>query len=53
MFQKALDVVLPKKEANPFIPDFNFLSEQKFNIRNKYEGPTYSLKVRESATVNR
>jgi type I restriction enzyme R subunit len=45
MFQKALGVILPKKEANPYIPDFNFLSEQKFNIRNNYEGPTYSLKA--------
>jgi type I restriction enzyme R subunit len=45
MFQKALDAILPKKEANPYIPDFNFLSEQKFNIRNTYEGPTYSLKA--------
>jgi type I restriction enzyme, R subunit len=45
MFSKALDIILPRKEAGPYIEDFKFLSKQRFNIRNRYEGPTYSLKV--------
>ena len=45
MFSRALDVILPKKEADPYLEDFKYLSKQRYNIRNRYEGPTYSLKT--------
>ena len=45
MFSKALDIILPKKEADPYLEDFKYLSKQRYNIRNRYEGPTYSLKT--------
>ena len=45
MFSKALDVILPKKEADPYLEDFKYLNKQRYNIRNRYEGPTYSLKT--------
>jgi type I restriction enzyme, R subunit len=45
MFSKALDVILPKKEADPYIPDFKFLSEKRQLIRTYYEGVRYSLRV--------
>ena len=45
MFSKALDVILPKKEADPFIADFKYLSEKRQLIRNSYEGVRYSLRV--------
>lgn len=45
MFSKALDAVLPAKEAEPFINDFKFLSEKRFLIRNEYEGVGTSLRV--------
>jgi type I restriction enzyme, R subunit len=45
MFSKALDVILPRKEADPYILDFKYLSKQRYNLRNKYEGPTYSLRA--------
>ena len=38
MFSKALDVILPKKEADPFIADFKYLSEKRQLIRTYYEG---------------
>jgi type I restriction enzyme, R subunit len=44
MFSRSLDSVLPKKEADPYIGDFKYLSKQRYNIRNKYEGPAYSLR---------
>jgi type I restriction enzyme, R subunit len=42
MFSKALDVILPKKEADPYIPDFKYLSEKRQLIRTKYGGVKYS-----------
>jgi len=45
MFSKALDVILPKKEAEPFIGDFKYLSEKRQLIRTYYEGVRYSLRV--------
>ena len=45
MFSKALDVILPKKEADPYIPDFKYLSEKRQLIRTYYEGVRYSLRV--------
>jgi type I restriction enzyme, R subunit len=45
MFSKALDVILPKKEADPFIADFKYLSKKRWLIRNSYEGVRYSLRV--------
>ena len=45
MFSKALDIVLPKKEADPYIDDFNYLGKKRFLIRNSYDGPGQSLKV--------
>jgi type I restriction enzyme R subunit len=42
---KALDVVLPNKEADPYIDDCNYLAKKRFLIRNSYEGPGQSLKV--------
>jgi len=45
MFSKALDVILPKKEADPFIADFKYLSEKRQLIRTYYEGVRYSLRV--------
>jgi type I restriction enzyme, R subunit len=44
MFSKALDVILPKKEAEPFIADFKYLSGKRQLIRNSY-GVRYSLRV--------
>jgi hypothetical protein len=43
MFSKALDVILPKKEADPYIPDFKYLSEKRQLIRTYYGGVKYSL----------
>jgi type I restriction enzyme, R subunit len=45
MFSKALDVILPEKEAEPYIPDFKYLSRKRQMIRNLYESPGTSLKV--------
>ncbi|HKG31466.1 MAG TPA: type I restriction endonuclease subunit R [Nitrososphaeraceae archaeon] len=45
MFSKALDVILPKKEADPFIADFKYLSEKRQLIRTYYEGVRHSLRV--------
>ena len=45
MFSKALDVILPKKEADPFIADFKYASEKRQLIRTYYEGVRYSLRV--------
>jgi type I restriction enzyme, R subunit len=44
MFSKALDVILPKKEADPYIPDFKYLSEKRQLIRTYYGGVKYSLR---------
>jgi type I restriction enzyme, R subunit len=44
MFWKALDVILPKKEADPYIPDFKYLGEKRQLIRTYYGGVQYSLR---------
>ena len=44
MFSKALDAVLPRKEANPYIEDFKFLSQKRQMLRNFYGGVAISLK---------
>lgn len=44
MFSKALDVILPKKEADPYISDFKYLSEKRQLIRTYYGGVKYSLR---------
>lgn len=44
MFSKALDAVLPRKEASPYIDDFKFLSQKRQMIRNFYGGVGLSLK---------
>lgn len=36
MFSKALDVVLPGKESDPYIADFKYLSEKRQLIRTFY-----------------
>src|SRR5215218_5160331 len=45
MFSKALDIILPKKEADPYLSDFKYLSEKRQLIRTYYEGVRYSLRV--------
>src|SRR5215212_9566932 len=45
MFSKALDVILPKKEAEPFVAEFKYVSEKRQLIRTYYEGVRYSLRV--------
>jgi type I restriction enzyme R subunit len=45
MFSKALDIILPEKEAEPYIPDFKYLSKKRHMIRNLYESPGTSLRV--------
>jgi type I restriction enzyme R subunit len=38
MFSKALDAIMPAKEADPYIGDFKLLSEARQKIRTYYEG---------------
>ena len=45
MFTKALDAVLPAKEAEPYVNDFKFLGEKRFLIRNEYDAVSTSLRV--------
>ena len=45
MFSKALDIILPKKEADPYLSDFKYMSEKRQLIRTYYEGVRYSLRV--------
>jgi type I restriction enzyme R subunit len=45
MFSKAMDAVLPKKEAEPYNADFKYLSKKRMLIRNSYEPPGHSLKL--------
>ena len=45
MFSKALDVVLPKKEAEAYIEDFKYLSRKRVMIRNSYEVPGHNLRL--------
>jgi len=44
MFSKALDAVMPRKEANPYVEDFKFLSQKRQMIRNFYGGVAMSLR---------
>ena len=44
MFSKVLDIILPKKEADPYIPDFKYLGEKRQLIRTYYGGVKYSPK---------
>ena len=45
MFSKALDVILPEKEADPYIADFKQVSKIRQLIRTYYEGVGQSLRV--------
>ena len=45
MFSKAMDVILPKKEADPYIEDFSYASKIRQMIRTYYEGVGQSLRV--------
>lgn len=36
MFSKSLDTVLPRKEAEPYIEDFKYLSQKRILLRNFY-----------------
>ncbi len=45
MFSKALDVILPKKEAEPYNEDFKYLSRKRIMIRNSYEAPGHNLRL--------
>lgn len=45
MFSKVLDIVLPKREAEPFIEDFKYLSERRFMIRTRWDPPGQNLKL--------
>ena len=38
MLSRALDAVMPDKEADPYIPDFKFASEARQLIRTRYDG---------------
>lgn len=37
-FSKSLEAILPKKEAEPYIEDFKYLSRKRYTIRNAYGG---------------
>jgi type I restriction enzyme R subunit len=45
MFSKALDMVLPKKEAEPYKEDFKYLGRKRIMIRNSYEAPGHNLRL--------
>ena len=45
MFSKALDLVLPKKETDPYLENLSYESKKRFLIRTSYEGVCQSLKV--------
>ena len=45
MFSKSLDIVLPRKEAGPYIDDFKYASKIRNMLRTSYEGPGISLKT--------
>jgi type I restriction enzyme R subunit len=45
MFSKAMDVVMPKKEAGPYIHDLQYLGKKRMLIRNSYEPPGHSLRL--------
>jgi type I restriction enzyme, R subunit len=44
MFSRAMDAVMPKKEAEPYINDFKDASEIRQMIRTYYEGGQQSLR---------
>jgi type I restriction enzyme, R subunit len=44
MFSKSLEAVMPRKEADPYIADFKFLSQKRQMLRNYYGGFAASLK---------
>ena len=44
MFSRALDAVMPGKEADPYIEDFKFLSGARQTIRTYYEGVRLSTR---------
>lgn len=43
-FSKSLEAVMPRKEADPYIPDFKYLSQKRQLLRNYYGGVAASLK---------
>lgn len=45
MFSKAMDVILPKKEADPYIEDCRYAGKIRQMIRTYYEGVGQSLRV--------
>ena len=45
MFSKALDAVMPRKEADPFIADFKYLSQKRQLLRNQYGSYGMSYKL--------
>lgn len=45
MFSKALDVILPKKEAEAYKEDFKYLGRKRIMIRNSYEAPGHNLRL--------
>ena len=45
MFSQAMDAVMPKKEAKPFINDFEDASKIRQLMRTYYEGGGQSLRV--------
>ena len=53
MFWKALEVILPKKEADPYLKDFKYAGKIRQMIRTYYEGVGLSLEeMVKSSTVN-
>ena len=44
MFSKAMDAVLPKKEAHPYIKDLNYAPKIKQMLRAFYDGPETGLR---------
>jgi type I restriction enzyme R subunit len=45
MFSKALEGILPKKEADPYLDDFKYAGKIRQMIRTYYEGVGQSLRV--------
>ena len=45
MFSKALDAVMPRKESDPFIADFKYLSQKRQLLRNQYGSYGMSYKL--------
>ena len=44
MFSKALDAIMPDKEADPYLADFKFASEARQLIRTRYDGVKPSVR---------